>query len=62
MMAYNLVTNDGTQMVLDASNNVGIGTTTPAEKLTVSGNIQEQTITMNIQENRLLLIYRCCRF
>jgi hypothetical protein len=30
-------TRDGTQMVIDANNNVGIGTTSPTEKLTVYG-------------------------
>jgi len=30
-------TTDGTQMVIDASNNVGIGTTSPSEKLEVNG-------------------------
>ena len=33
-------TTDGTQMVLDASNNVGIGNTAPTQKLDVTGNIR----------------------
>ena len=33
-------TTDGTQMVIDASNNVGIGTTSPTQKLDVIGDIR----------------------
>lgn len=33
-------TADGTQMVLDASNNLGVGTETPTQKLDVSGSIR----------------------
>ena len=32
-------TKDGTQMVISASNNVGIGTTSPSEKLEVDGSV-----------------------
>ena len=33
-------TTDGTQMVLDSSNNLGVGTETPTQKLDVSGSIR----------------------